>query len=220
MYRKLKVNNGVYTLTNTKNGKKYIGYSDNLRDRIAQHFQPARKHREDFFLQKDIRKYYKKSFKLDIIYSVDDYKDIDKLREIYLDLYLNNKEEYQYNIGIYKDLGEWPDEFIEKVKSYYDNHRYQDTIKHFKIPEYYFLEIIKGIHKSPFRWEKPKRSYYKLYSSKYNKIVEGSFTDVSKQIQEITGIHWRQVGKKMSECIRGIVTYSFKLMEYERVPKS
>lgn len=219
MYRKLKVNNGVYTLTNTKNGKKYIGYSDNLAERIKQHFYPARKHREDYFLHKDIRKYHKKTFKLDILYSVDDYKDIDKLREVYLDLYLNNKEDYQYNIGIYKDLGEWPDEFIEKVKSYYDNHRYQDTIKHFNLVGQYFAEIIKGEHKDCLRWGRPKRTYYKLYSSKYNKIVEGSLWEVSKKIEEITGVHWRQVGKNMCFVIRGVSIYSFKLMEYERLHK-
>jgi predicted GIY-YIG superfamily endonuclease len=98
MYRKLKVNNGVYTLTNTKNGKKYIGYSDNLAERIKYHFTYCVPHRDDYYLHKDIRrnkiKHNQKTFKLDILYSVKDYKDMDKLREVYLDYYLNNKEEY------------------------------------------------------------------------------------------------------------------------------
>lgn len=220
MYRKLKVNNGVYTLTNTKNGKKYIGYSDNLAERIHYHFKYDVPHRDDYYLHKYIRKHgvksNQKTFKLDILYSVDDYKDMDKLREVYLDYYLNNKEEYQYNVGVYKAMDQYPDEFVKEVLDYYKKYTHRKTKKHFNITADE-LDRIKGNYFKGINYNRVwHKAYYKVWSDKYKVMLEGSCNEVSEQIGKIIGKSTETVAGNLRQFSRipRWHRYSFELIEY------
>jgi len=79
----------VYKLTNTENGKSYVGYTKrtDIRDRINEHFSPSVYEKSDKPLYNAIKKYGKDSFSLEILFeSMDEEKTLQKEIE-YIKLY-------------------------------------------------------------------------------------------------------------------------------------
>ncbi len=72
---------GIYVITNTINGKQYVGQSIDIDKRIKQHFRDLKAGRDSSHMQRAYNLYGKEAFAADII----EYCDIDKLddREIY-----------------------------------------------------------------------------------------------------------------------------------------
>lgn len=106
---------GIYCFENTKNGKKYIGQSNNIRCRMSNHFRELRRGKDSSqLLQRAWDKYGEESFS---IYIVEEIQDIDSLydREIYFIKELNTKSPNGYNLteGGYGMLGY---EFSEEQK--------------------------------------------------------------------------------------------------------
>lgn len=61
----VKLNSGVYCIKNILNNKKYIGQSNNLKRRIAEHFRVSNLLNKSI-IHNAIKKYTKKNFKVQI----------------------------------------------------------------------------------------------------------------------------------------------------------
>lgn len=62
----------IYLLTNTNNGKRYVGFTTNLSKRLLGHKNRADAHTHNFILSNAIRKHGWESFKLEILAECDD----------------------------------------------------------------------------------------------------------------------------------------------------
>lgn len=87
---------GIYKITNTYNGKVYIGSSRNIKKRIADHFKPsAVSARLKYPLYNDISIYGREKFKVDVIEECE-IEDLEELETKYIKSYFG---ENCYNIS-------------------------------------------------------------------------------------------------------------------------
>lgn len=94
------MNKGIYKITNTINGKVYIGQSTNLKDRIKQHKSMIKNFNENNnYLRKATKKYGYKNFKIEIIKFCDE-KELDYYEIYYIDLYKSSDRNFGYNIEL------------------------------------------------------------------------------------------------------------------------
>lgn len=99
----MKMNCGIYKITNIINNKIYIGSSINLYNRKSQHLKLLKygKH-ENSYLQNSFNKYGEENFKWEIIEYVEIIDDREKLKEILLNreqFYLDEYKSYDNKIG-------------------------------------------------------------------------------------------------------------------------
>jgi len=92
---------GVYKISNSANGKFYIGSSNNLKNRHRQHFQDLRanRHRNNL-LQRAWNKYGEKSFSFEIICECKSALDALDKEQFYLDTLAPFNRETGYNIRV------------------------------------------------------------------------------------------------------------------------
>jgi predicted DNA-binding protein len=91
---------GVYKITNSINGKSYIGKSINIRQRISQHFARTKHnngyfHTQHFF--EDLNKYKRSDFDIEIIEVCKDEADLKVKEEYYIKKYKTYDPEIGYN---------------------------------------------------------------------------------------------------------------------------
>lgn len=97
---------GIYKITNTVNGKSYIGQSVDIEKRVRDHFLPSRSgHNKEF--ERDIEKYGTEAFKITVLEECER-KDLLKLEGEYI-----QKEQPEYNSII--PGGHRNDDFRRKV---------------------------------------------------------------------------------------------------------
>lgn len=92
------MHSGIYTITNTQNGKIYVGYSKNLKTRKNKHFRDLlNKKHDNFYLQLDFDEYGKENFSYDILEECDE--QLLASQENYWCNMLNvHNRDYGYNI--------------------------------------------------------------------------------------------------------------------------
>lgn len=94
------MNIGIYKITNTINGKCYIGQSVNLKNRIKMHKSMIKHNNEDNeYLRKSTKKYGYKNFKIEIIKYCKE-EELDFYEKYYIDYYKSYKRENGYNIEL------------------------------------------------------------------------------------------------------------------------
>jgi predicted GIY-YIG superfamily endonuclease len=91
---------GIYKITNSINGKSYIGKSINIRQRIASHFatishNSAHHHTPHFF--EDLTKYKRSDFDIEILEVCNDEEDLKIKEEYYIKKYKTYDTEVGYN---------------------------------------------------------------------------------------------------------------------------
>ena len=91
---------GIYSITNTKNSKIYIGSTNNFKRRKRQHFRDLKQNKHDNpHLQASYNKYGKEFFKFDIVEYVENLIE----RELfYIEKYNSVNNNYGYNINLPK----------------------------------------------------------------------------------------------------------------------
>ena len=87
---------GIYKITNTYNGKVYIGSSRNIKKRITEHFKPSKvSARMKYPLYKDISLYGRGKFEVNVIEECE-IEELEELETKYIKLYFG---ENCYNIS-------------------------------------------------------------------------------------------------------------------------
>ena len=90
-------NIGIYKITNTNNGKVYIGQSINLPSRIASHFASLKNHTHHNGHLQNAYNLDPDAFIAEIICLCDE-DDLDNLEQYYIKSYNSNTREFGYNI--------------------------------------------------------------------------------------------------------------------------
>lgn len=89
---------GIYSITNTINGKIYIGYTNNLYTRKSLHFSQLIKNKHaNFYLQASYNKYGKENFKFEIIEECEE-KFLCSLENYWCNLLNSHNRNFGYNI--------------------------------------------------------------------------------------------------------------------------
>lgn len=86
---------GIYVITNTVNGKKYIGQSVNISQRWRAH--RTRYQTENSYLYRAMRKYGLDSFTFEIIAECEE-KDLNDLEQYWISVYQSNNPDFGYNL--------------------------------------------------------------------------------------------------------------------------
>ena len=111
---------GIYCIQNTINGKRYIGSSNNIKERFSQHKNELNKNKHtNSLLQRAWNKYGSENFIFSIIEDVGDRltrKELLGLEAYYIDFYKSYKCDNGYNIGNPFEIG-----ITECNKNFYDN---------------------------------------------------------------------------------------------------
>lgn len=90
---------GIYKLTNTVNGKCYIGKSENIANRLRYHIKSLPKGiNRNKHLQNAFDKYGTGNFTLEILEMFDDDRDINEREKYYIALYDSINREHGYNL--------------------------------------------------------------------------------------------------------------------------
>jgi len=90
---------GIYKITNTQNGKVYVGSSLNLTNREYKHFWMLDKGKHDnFFLQKSFNKYGKNFFVFEVLEYCDS-KEIIERENFFIEKYKSNNSLFGYNLA-------------------------------------------------------------------------------------------------------------------------
>ena len=88
----------VYGIVNEKNGKMYIGSTDNLRKRSYEHKSKLKNgYHRNAFLQEDYDKYGKENFEFQVLEKVDKNKKLSKVEHQYVEGEKANRDKL-YNI--------------------------------------------------------------------------------------------------------------------------
>ena len=99
IYDTIQKNAGVYQITNTINGKFYIGSSINCQARLIDHFRKLRKNKHiNPHLQYAFNKYGEGVFEVEILCCVLDKEQLCSTEQYFLDLYMPYNGEIGYNI--------------------------------------------------------------------------------------------------------------------------
>lgn len=109
---------GIYSITNTVNGKRYIGQSINVQNRIANHKSALRhNHHENEHLQKSFNKYGEDCFIFDIICECAE-EQLDELERYYIFYYDCMNPDKGYNLESGGNARKhWSNELLEKMKA-------------------------------------------------------------------------------------------------------
>lgn len=86
---------GIYVITNTMNGKKYVGQSINISQRWRAH--RTRYQTEDGYLYKAMRKYGLDAFTFEILVECDK-TDLNDLEQYWIGIYQSNNPNFGYNL--------------------------------------------------------------------------------------------------------------------------
>lgn len=145
----------IYKITNTVNGKIYIGQTSNFVDRKKNHRYHGKSGKYDFPLYKAMRKYDVENFKFEIIDNSDTREDLNEREKYWIEFYNSKNREIGYNV---LDGGE------ERV-----------------FDEEYLLKTHKAMYLSGPRGCKYKgvnrgeSSFYSQFKFKENRCVDGPF---------------------------------------------
>lgn len=91
---------GIYKITNSINGKSYIGKSINIRQRIANHFSTGQYNNGNFHMPhffEDLKKYNRSDFDVEILEVCTDEEDLKIKEEYYIKKYKTYTPEFGYN---------------------------------------------------------------------------------------------------------------------------
>ena len=140
---------GIYCITNTINGKQYVGQAINLKKRLSKHYSSInRNYDSQKYLYRAIRKYGIENFKFEILEKVELIEDKKLLKNQLDELevkYISNLETFQYGYNETKggesNLGVTHSDYSRKkisnsVKKFYQEHGEE----YFATHEYYYKE--------------------------------------------------------------------------------
>ena len=99
---------GIYKITNTKNGKIYIGQSKDINRRWIEHkcyYKSKNHHSSSSYLYSSMRKYGIEFFSFEVIEEVEE-NELDAKEIFYINLYCSNKKENGYNLTNGGDKGQ------------------------------------------------------------------------------------------------------------------
>lgn len=174
---------GIYEIQNTKNNKRYIGQSTNIRQRIKAHIQALNNntHRNQH-LQNSWNK-DKKHFKITILTYCEE-KELDTLEQHYIKKYKTNKAQHGYN----KDTGGNKNKTLSKETKQYIS---EEIKKAWKNPESKLNSEARN-QKISNKMSGEKHYFYGTKFSKEhkNKIAEGVI-----QAKNTTGIYRVTISK-------------------------
>lgn len=98
---------GIYKITNTKNGKIYIGQSKDINRRWIEHkcyYKSKNHHSSSSYLYSSMRKYGIEFFSFEVIEEVEE-NELDAKEFFYINLYCSNQKENGYNLTNGGDKG-------------------------------------------------------------------------------------------------------------------
>ena len=206
---------GIYKITNKKNGKAYVGQSNNIERRFTQHCYKGEKSRIP--LDMAIQKYGKDNFAFEIIEEC----PLEKLneRESYWIKYYNTIENGyncseggdQQSIGENNGRSKLTEEDVIKIRTAYANHKKQQEVyQDYKdiISFGYFQNLWQGrswSHIMPEVFTEENKKYYTHENSKGDKSVSAKFTN--DEVLQIRQRYVKESAKAIFEDYKDKISY-------------
>lgn len=109
----------VYLFTNLVNGKRYVGQSAHLPQRLGEHFRKAKqepKDRDKFF-QNSLRKHGKDNFEISVLCSCSTQEELDLLEDLYIVVFDTMNSDKGYNLKRGGARGKLSESGIMKIKA-------------------------------------------------------------------------------------------------------
>lgn len=133
----------IYKITNTINGKVYIGQTkQTIEQRFIQHKSHARTGQSHHKLARALRKYGDENFIIELV-EVCDYEMLNERERYWINIFNSIENGYNILLGGQDISCYYPIENEQEIIEYYlQCHNQIETFKHFNISEYKFRQIL------------------------------------------------------------------------------
>lgn len=133
----------IYKITNTINGKVYIGQTkQTIEQRFIQHKSHARTGQSNHKLARALRKYGDENFTIELV-EVCDYEMLNERERYWINIFNSIENGYNILLGGQDISCYYPIENEQEIIEYYlQCHNQVETFKHFNISEYKFRQIL------------------------------------------------------------------------------